>query len=210
MKRFFDGTPYKPELCFNTDEVKTYMNMAPKMSYGFKGQAVTGSHTNSLLHRFTSMLGGSLTEKFPLALLFRNFSDIEQDLACEILGEDTWVVDHVYQNDIATFDEDMYIEYLNDVVSPYLDKHGGGKNGEHRAAFWYDIATHHRTPKVLKWLADHKCDRFEIDAAFTWKYQMVDVSLAVPYTFCTKAMLWLRPNIKTNYIRSGVIDARTD
>ena len=92
---------------------------------------------NSLLHRFTSMLGGSLTEKFPLALLFLK----EQNLACEILGEDTWVVDHVYQNDTVTFDEDMYIEYLNDVVAPYLDKHGGGKNGEHRAAFRYDIAT---------------------------------------------------------------------
>ena len=95
-------------------------------------------------------------------------------------------MDHVYQNDTATFDEDMYLEYLNDVVAPYLDKHGGGKNGEHRAAFWYDIATHHRTQKVYKWLADHKCDKFEIDAAFTWKYQMVDVSLAVPYTFCKK------------------------
>ena len=81
----------------------------------------------------------------------------------------------------------------------------GRKNGEHWAAFWYDIVTHHRTPKVLKWLADHKCDRFEIDAAFTWKYQMVDVSLAVPYTFCAKTILWLRPNTKTNYIRSGVI-----
>ena len=80
----------------------------------------------------------------------------------------------------------MYLEYLNDVVAPYLNKHGGGKSGEHRAAFWYDIATHQRTPKVYKWLADHKCDKFEIDAAFTWKYQMVDVSLAVPYTFCKK------------------------
>ena len=55
------------------------------------------------------MLGGSLTEKFPLALLFRNFSDKEQNLACDILGECTWVVDHVYQNDTATFDENMYM-----------------------------------------------------------------------------------------------------
>ena len=179
LKRLAEGSPYKPELCFNIDEVKTYMDMAPKMSYGFKNKPLVGSNTNSHLLRYTSMLGGSVTEKFPLALLYRNFSDREQNLACDILGEDTWVCDNVYQNDTATFDEEMYLEYLEDVVAPYLRKHGGGVDGTERAAFFYDIATHHRTPKVKRWMAKHKCDRFEIHANFTWKWQLVDVALAV-------------------------------
>ena len=159
--------------------------MEPKMSYWFKNQALVGSNTNSHLLRYTSMLGGSLTEKFPLALLYRTFSDREQDLACELLGEGTWVCDNVYQNESATFDEDMYLEYLNDVVAPYLQKHGGGRHGTETAAFFYDIAKHHRTPKVLRWLRRHKCDRFEIKANFTCKWQMVDVALAVNYHVAT-------------------------
>ena len=46
----------------------------------------------------------------------------------------------------------MYLEYLNDVVAPYVRKHGGGQHGTEGAAFFYDIAKHHKTPKVLRWL----------------------------------------------------------
>ena len=87
--------------------------------------------------------------------------------------------DNVYQNATATFDEEMYLEYLNDVVAPYVRKHAGGQHGTERAAFFYDIAKHHKTPKVLRWLKKHKCDRFEIHDNFTCKHQMVDVELAV-------------------------------
>ena len=48
-----------------------------------------------------------MTEIFPLVLLYRNFSDREQNLACDILGEDIWVFDKVCQNDTATFDIEM-------------------------------------------------------------------------------------------------------
>jgi len=67
---------------------------------------------------------------------------------------------------------------------------------------------------LYKLLSDHNCDRFEIDAAFTWKYQMVDVSLAVPYTFCMKTNKRLKKIdkydvlVETQYknkLRSGVI-----
>ena len=75
--------------------------------------------------------------QFPLALLYRKFSDREQNLACDILGEDTWVCDNVYQNDTATFDEEMYLEYeyLDDGAAPYLRKHEGRVYGTKRAAF---------------------------------------------------------------------------
>ena len=65
LKRIAEGCPYKPALCFNVDEVKTYMDMEPKMSYDLKNQPLVGSNTNSHLLRYTSMLGGSVTEKFP-------------------------------------------------------------------------------------------------------------------------------------------------
>ena len=45
------------------DEVKTYMDMAPKMSYGFKNKPLVGSNTNSYLLEYTRVLGGSVTEK---------------------------------------------------------------------------------------------------------------------------------------------------
>ena len=61
LKRFV--SPYRPELCFNIDEVKTYMDMAPKMSYGFKNKPLVGSNTNSHLLRYTSMLGEELGDK---------------------------------------------------------------------------------------------------------------------------------------------------
>ena len=44
---------------------------------------------------------------------------------------------------------------------------------------FYDIATNHKTPKVKRWLARRKCDRFEMHANFTWKWQLVDVALAI-------------------------------
>ena len=63
------------------DEVKTYMDMAPKMGYGFKNKPLVGSNTNSYLLEYTRVLGGSVTEKIPLALLCGNFSDREQNRA---------------------------------------------------------------------------------------------------------------------------------
>ena len=45
--------------------------------------------------------------------------------------------DNVYQNDAATLDEEMYLEYeyLDDGAAPYLRKHGGRVYGTKRAAF---------------------------------------------------------------------------
>ena len=53
-------TSYKSELCFNIDELNTYMDMAPKMSHGFKNKTLVGSNTNSHLLQYTCMLGKRL------------------------------------------------------------------------------------------------------------------------------------------------------
>ena len=53
-----------PELWFNKDEVNTYMDMAPKMGYGFKNKPLIGSNTNSYCLRYTSMLGARWQKYF--------------------------------------------------------------------------------------------------------------------------------------------------
>ena len=86
------------------DEINTYIDKAIKMSYGFKNKPLVGSNTNSHLLRYIACWeSGSVTEIFPLVLSYRNFSDREQNLACDILGEDTCMCDNVCQNDTATF-----------------------------------------------------------------------------------------------------------
>ena len=62
-------------------------------------------------------------------------------------------------------------------------------HGTERAAFFYDIATHHRTAKVKRWLKKHKCDRFEIHANITWKWQLVDVALGVNFFFALSELV---------------------
>ena len=58
-----EGSPYKPELCFNINEVNTYIDMAIKMSYGFENKPLVGSNTNSHLLRYTCMLGKGLGDR---------------------------------------------------------------------------------------------------------------------------------------------------
>ena len=140
----------------------------------------------------------------PLSLLFRPFSERERNTAIEILGEDTWAVDDVYENETATFDEDLFLEYLEDVIKPYLISHGGGEGkNKKRAAFFLDIATHHVTPAVYLWLKKHNVDKYLIPASLTYKLQMVDVSLAAQYKnhlytlWCT----WMLKQIEENKFR---------
>ena len=54
---------YKLELCFDIDEVNTYIDMAIKMSYGFKNKPLVGSNTNCHLSRYTCMLGKRLGDR---------------------------------------------------------------------------------------------------------------------------------------------------
>ena len=58
-------------------------------------------------------------------------------------------------------------------------KEGRPLRGAALAPVFYDIATDHKTPRVKRLLARRKCDRFEMHANFTWKWQLVDVALAV-------------------------------
>ena len=59
------------------------------------------------------------------------------------------VCDNLCQNDTATLDEEMYLEYeyLDDGAAPYLRKHEGRVYGTKRAAFFSNIATNQKTPK---------------------------------------------------------------
>jgi len=75
--------------------------------------------------------------------------------------------------------------------------------------FFYDIATHHKTRKVQRWLKKHKCDRFEIHANFTCKWQLVDVALAVKLFFYAPSefvacVCFLRRNTKIGFTQNGV------
>ena len=116
--------------------------------------------------------------------------------------------DKVYQNDTTTFDEEMYLEYLEDVVSLIYVNTGVESMAQSAQPFFYEIAMDHKTPKVKRWLKRNKCDRFEIHASFTWKWQLVDVALAVngfakSCIVQISLFLFVRCNIKTIYIPNG-------
>ena len=76
-----------------------------------KGEKHSGRHTNSKLHRYTMMLGGSMAgEKSKLFLLFREFTQPEWDRTVDQLGEE--MTELVYENKSATFDKETYLQWL--------------------------------------------------------------------------------------------------
>ena len=68
----------------------------------------------------------------------------------------------------------QYCFFLEEILSLYIESHGGGENGTKRTALFYDIYGPHRTEKVLAFYKKHKIDRYEIPASLTHVLQAVD------------------------------------
>ena len=83
-------------------------------------------------------------------------------------------LEYVYENSTATWDESTVLLFLEELLLPYIESHGGGENGTKRTALFYDIYQPHRTEKVKAFYKKHKIDRFEIPASLTHVLQAVD------------------------------------
>ena len=56
--------------------------------------------------------------------------------------------------------------------------HGGGEDGQHQTALFYDLLEAHDCDEAKSFYAKHNIDRFRIHVDFIWKFQMVDVAMA--------------------------------
>ena len=66
------------------------------------------------------------------------------------------------------------LEWLVDVLLPYLLTHGGGPNGKHALMLW-DPFKAHLTKLVRKWLKENRVDMAVMPASCTRKFQMIDI-----------------------------------
>ena len=66
------------------------------------------------------------------------------------------------------------MEWLDDVLLPYLLSHGGGPKGKYALMMW-DPYRAHLTKAVREWLKKNRVDLAVMPASCTWKFQMIDV-----------------------------------
>ena len=123
--------------------------------------------------RYTATFAfASSGKKIPVHLLFRELTGPEFERTQSQFQNDE--MEYVYENESATWDESTVLLFLEEMLLPYIESHGGGEHGTKRTALFYDVYGPHRTEKVLAFYKKHKIDRFEIPASLTHVLQAVD------------------------------------
>ena len=72
--------------------------------------------------------------------------------------------------------EDAMLLWIDDVLTPYLEEHGGGENGLY-AMLIMDPATSHLTAAVRRKLKKLRVDIAIMPASTTYKFQLIDVGI---------------------------------
>jgi len=138
---------------------------------------VDAKFTNSKLMRFTvnaavTGTGGAL----PISIIWR--------WTPKKRGMPSWAKKNV-QPCLCSFtkggsqSEDSMIEWIQDVLLPYLDAEGRGP--EEWALLILNPATAHRAEAVLDILKELRIAVAIMPSSTTWKFQMIDVVVAKPF-----------------------------
>ena len=171
---------YQPDLILNMDEVPLYMDMFTGWTLAFQGEKhVEGNFTNSDKLRFTGVCAVSGTgKKLPVSAIFR------------LLKSGNWPGDiHPDNFDHAveyygaaggSMTSEVMIWWIQDILVPYLEEHGGGSDGL-PALLMFDPAKPHLTSEVREKLKENNVDVAVMPASTTHKYQMIDVVVAKPF-----------------------------
>ena len=74
---------------------------------------------------------------------------------------------------------DSMIEWIQDILLPYLDSEGRGS--DEWALLIMDPASAHRVKEVLELLLELRVAVAMMPASTTWKFQMIDVAVGKPF-----------------------------
>ena len=85
------------------------------------------------------------------------------------------------------------IAWIKDILLPYVESHGGGKNSQQWTLLILDPATAHRDASVKKLLSDNKILLAMMPASTTYRFQMIDVVVGKPFkdSMCNLWATWM-------------------
>ena len=86
----------------------------------------------------------------------------------------------VYETDTGFNNGDLCLEWIEDIVKPFIEERGGGENGGKSVLFW-DPAKCHITQEIKAALEKLNVICIFIPASLTYKYQLVDVCYAATF-----------------------------
>ena len=164
---------YKSELIVNVDEIPMYMDMCRGWTLDFAGgQHVDVNFTNSDKLRFTGIAAAAgngnkldfsaifrLTQAGNIPPQFRNGFQHEVQIYCTSGGSNN---------------EESMISWVEDILIPYVEENGGGKDGEY-SLLMMDAARSHLAESVRKLLRENRIDIAIIPASTTHIFQLIDV-----------------------------------
>ena len=86
---------------------------------------------------------------------------------------------------------DSMIEWIQDILLPYLDSEGRGS--DEWALLIMDPASAHRVEEVLELLLELRVAVAMMPASTTWKFQMIDVAVGKPFkdAMCDQWANWM-------------------
>ena len=91
----------------------------------FSGEKHSGRFTNSDRVRYTATFAfASSGKKIPVHLLFRELTGPEFERTQSQFQNDE--MEYVYENESATWDESTVLLFLEEMLLPYIESHGGG------------------------------------------------------------------------------------
>lgn len=129
--------------------------------------------------RASVLLGANKTGdlKLPPDIIFKGAKNRKARVYRELKGRDDYPKDcEYYVQASAWMDEDIFIDFLNDIWLPYLDA-----NGIKLALLLLDMCSVHLTPNVKLALSAARTEVEFIPAGYTAKLQPMDVGINKPF-----------------------------
>ena len=95
---------------------------------------------------------------------------------------------------------DLCLEWIEDIVKPFIEERGGGENGGKSVLFW-DPAKCHITQEIKAALEKLNVICIFIPASLTYKYQLVDVCYAATFKrhYSQKWTAWMVKQLEKAY-----------
>ena len=162
------------------DEIPLYMDMCRGWTLDIQGnKAVEVNFTNSDKLRFTGVACVAADgAKVDHSCIFRltkagNFpNDLKPPFQHNI---------QVYGAAGGSMTSDLMVIWITDILVPYVEAHGGGKNGNQWSLLIMDPVRPHLTDAVRAVLKANKIDIAIMPASQTYKFQLIDVAIGKPF-----------------------------
>ena len=181
-------------LIINLDEIPTYMDMLRGATLDFGGtKTVEGRYTNYDEKRYTvnAAVTGS-GHKLPISTIWRCTKKLQKK---PLWARRENLPHKCFFTKGGSQTIESMIEWIKEILIPYVEANGGGQNSTLWALLILDPAPGHKDKgnRIKKLLRKNHIWVAMMPASTTWKFQMIDVVVGKPFKdgMCDKWANWM-------------------